>query len=115
MNVTIGGTDRGSVPTWLVLGIGVVFTLLALVMGDIPTGIGVACGLLIVGVAVWDALAASAFSAGGEALAGLVTFVLPWFGGFAGSSASWIAWIFGVALVLCAAWSWASHPVHPSR
>lgn len=84
-------------------------------MADIPTVGGVAVGLLVIAVAVWDMWLPSGLTAIAEAAAGLVVFLLPWIAGFAGSSGSWLAWTFGVLIALAAAWSWAAHPAQPTR
>lgn len=108
--IDVDFVDRGSVPTWLVLALGVIFGVAALVMAPIPAVLGVIGGLLVVASAVYDMWRPSTLSVGLEAASGLVVFVLPWVGSYAGSGASWLTWLLGLLIIAGAAWSWAAHP-----
>lgn len=111
-NVSESIVDRGSAPDWLVMLFGVLVAVLALVSDAVPTAWGILVGILVVGVAAWDMYRPSALAVILEAVTGALTFVLPWVGGFSGSSVAWLAWILGLLIIVGAAWSWASHPTN---
>lgn len=108
--IDVDFVDRGSIPAWLILGLGVIFGVVSLVMSPIPKVLGVIWGLLVVGSAVYDMWRPSTLSVGLEAASGVLVFLLPWIGRFAGTSASWLTWVFGILIIAGAAWSWGAHP-----
>lgn len=108
--IDVDFVDRGSVPAWLVLALGVIVGVASLVMAPVPTFLGLGTGLLVVAAAVFDMWRPSNLSVGLEAGSGVIAFLLPWFGSFAGSGASWVVWVAAVLIVAGAAWSWAAHP-----
>lgn len=99
-----------SVPDWINLAFGALLIILAVAIEQVHTTYGVVLGLVLIAAVVWDMVMPSTLSAAAQGIAGFLIFLLPWFGSFAGSGASWLAWTIGILTIIVAIWSWASHP-----
>ncbi len=104
--------DRGSAPDWIIIALGALLLALSVAVSSIPAAIGVIVGLLVVAAGVWNMLRPSDLGVAAEGASGLVTFILPWLGGFSGTGGAWVAWLLGLLIVAAAVWSWASHPAN---
>jgi len=95
---------------WVNLVLGVFFALTPLFITGISTGWAVALGIVIAVVALWAlGTASSPASEWVQVVAGAVTFLSPWFGGFATGAAGWTAWILGLVVLVLAIWSMNAH------
>ncbi len=102
--------EGGAAAAWGIGALGFLLLILSLAMGSIPTGWGLVAGFLLIIAAFWDIYSPSTGSIVGDGVAAVFTFLVPWFGGFAGTGAAWVVWIIAIVAGLCAVWSWASHP-----
>ena len=105
-----GTLEKGLVPDWIILGLGVVLAALSFGLEQIPTAFGAILGAAIVAAALWDMQRPQMIALLVIAVLTVATLALPFFGGFAFSGAAWGVWLLGIALGVCAAWSWAAHP-----
>lgn len=92
---------------WVNLVLGVFFALTPTFF-TYPSGSAwaVVLGIVVAGVALWAlATRASAASEWVQIVAGVVTFLSPWFGGFASGAAGWTGWIVGIVVTVLAIWA----------
>ena len=92
-------------PDWVNVVIGAYVILAPIWTVGASTGWYVVLGILAVLAGIWAlATASSSAPEWSQIVVGVVLFLSPWIGGFAGAAAAaWTAWIAGVALVVLAA------------
>lgn len=91
-------------PDWINVVIGAYVILAPIWTAGVSTGWFVVLGILAVAAGLWAlGTASSAASEWVQVVIGVVVFLSPWFGSYAGmTGGAWTAWIAGLALVVFA-------------
>jgi hypothetical protein len=93
-------------PDWVNVVLGVFFAVSSLFVTNMSFMWSVILGAVVALVALWAlATAAPQLAEWVQVVAGVVTFISPWIGGFASGLAGWIAWGVGIVVILLALWS----------